>query len=67
MRLLPMVPTRCFYSRWTRWSKKGVFVPMTAGLASEHSEETTEMIDATYPKAHQTATTMGVKKGGVDA
>jgi hypothetical protein len=30
------------------------------------SEEKTVMIDATYLKAHRTATSMGVKKGGVD-
>lgn len=36
-----------------------------AGLAVEHREEKTVMIDATYPKAHRTATSMGVKKGGV--
>jgi hypothetical protein len=38
-----------------------------AGLTADHSETKTVMIDATYPKAHRTATCMGVKKGGVDA
>ena len=36
-------------------------------LAANHGEEKTVMIDATYLKAHRTATSMGVKKGGVDA
>ncbi|WP_253262466.1 MULTISPECIES: IS5 family transposase [unclassified Roseobacter] len=36
---------------------------MMAGLAAEHGEETTVMIDATYLKAHRTATSLGVKKG----
>lgn len=40
---------------------------MMAGLAAEHGEKKTVMIDATYLKAHRTATSMGVKKGGVDA
>jgi hypothetical protein len=40
---------------------------MMAGLAAEHGEEKTVMIDATYLKAHRTATSMGVKKGGVAA
>ena len=38
-----------------------------AGLAVEHVEEKTGMIDATYLKVHRTATSMGVKMGGVDA
>jgi hypothetical protein len=40
---------------------------MMAGLAAEHGEEKTVMIDATYLKAHRTSTSLGVKKGGVDA
>ncbi len=37
------------------------------GLAAEHGEDKTVMIDATYLIAHRTATSMGVKKGGVGA
>ena len=37
---------------------------MMVGLAAEHGEEKTVMIDATYLKAHRTATSMGVEKGG---
>ena len=48
-------------------SDKGVFARIMVGLAAEHTEEKTVMIDATYLKAHRTATSMGVKKGGVDA
>ena len=33
----------------------------------EAAERMTIMIDATYLKAHRTATSLGVKKGGVDA
>jgi hypothetical protein len=40
---------------------------MMAGLAAEHGETKTVMIDATYLKANRTTTSLGVKKGGVDA
>ena len=36
---------------------------MMAGLAAEHGEVKTVMIDATYLKAHRTATNMAAKKG----
>ena len=60
-------PHKTLYNRWKRWSDKGIFAQMMLGLAAEHGEEKTVMIDATYLKAHRTATSMGVKKGGVDA
>ena len=60
-------PHKTLYSRWRRWSGKGIFARMMAGLAAEHGEEKTVMIDATYLKAHRTATSMAVKKGGVAA
>jgi transposase len=59
-------PHKTLYNRWKRWSDKGIFARMMAGLAAEHGEQKTVMIDATYLKAHRTATSMGVKKGGVD-
>ncbi len=40
---------------------------MMAGLAAEHGEQKAVMIDATYLKAHRTATSMAAKKGGVAA
>ena len=42
-------------------------IALMAGLAAEHGEKKTVMIDATYLKAHRTATSLGVKKGGVGA
>lgn len=36
-------------------------------LAAEHGEKKTVMIDATYLKAHRTASSLGAKKGGVAA
>jgi len=40
---------------------------MTASLAAEHDEEKPVIIEATYFKAHRTATSLGVKKGALDA
>jgi len=37
---------------------------MMEGLASEGGEETVVMIDATYLKAHRTASSLRAKKGG---
>jgi len=60
-------PHKTLHNRWKRWSDKGLFARMMAGLAAEHGEQKTVMIDATYLKAHRTASSLGVKKGGVDA
>jgi transposase len=37
-------PHKTLYSRWKRWSEKGIFARMMAGLAAEHGEKTTVMI-----------------------
>ena len=58
---------KTLYNRWKRWSDKGIFARMMLGLAAAHGEKKTVMIDATYLKAHRTATSMGAKKGGVVA
>ena len=50
-----------------RGHEQGIFAQMMIGLAADHGEEKTVMIDATYLKAHRTASSLGVKKGGVDA
>jgi len=67
-------PHKTLYSRWKRWSEKGIFARMMAGLAAEHGEKTIVVIplidcfaincrvmDATYLKAHRTASSLGVK------
>jgi hypothetical protein len=41
-----------------------VFARMMEGLASDGGEEKTVMIDATYLKAHRTASSLRAKKGG---
>ncbi len=42
----------------------GVFARMMEGLASERTEHKTIMIDASYLKAHRTASSLWAKKGG---
>ena len=56
-------PHKTLYSRWRRWSGKGIFARMMASLAANHGEEKAVMINATYLKAHRTAISMAVKKG----
>ena len=57
-------PPKTLYNRWKRWSGMGVFARMMAGLAGEADAPKTVMIDATYLKAHRTASSLGAKKGG---
>ena len=58
-------PAKTLYNRGKRWSEKGVFARIMAGLAAEGAEHKTIMIDATYLKAHRTASSLRAKKGGV--
>jgi hypothetical protein len=51
-------PPKTLYNRWKRWSDKGVFARMMYGLAAEAAVPKTVMIDATYLKAHRTATSL---------
>jgi hypothetical protein len=46
-----------------RWGKRGVFLRMMEGLSAMDVEPRTIMIDATYLKAHRTASSLRVKKG----
>ena len=57
-------PAKTLYNRWKRWGDMGVFARMMDGLASEAATPKTVMIDATYLKAHRTASSLGLKKGG---
>ena len=57
-------PPKTLYNRWKRWGNMGVFARIMAGLASEAAVPKTVMIDATYLKAHRTATSLRSKKGG---
>jgi transposase len=58
-------PPKTLYNRWKRWGDMGVFARMMEGLASESTEKKTVMIDATYLKAHRTASSLRAKKGGL--
>lgn len=59
-------PAKTLYNRWKRWGEAGVFVRMMEGLAAGSADPRTVMIDATYLKAHRTASSLAVKKGGLD-
>ena len=56
-------PPKTLYNRWKRWSEMGVFARIFEKLAAEAADETTIMIDATYLKAHRTASSLRSKKG----
>ena len=56
-------PPKTLNNRWKRWSDKEVFARMMDGLAAEAATPKTVMIDATYLKAHRTATSLRSKKG----
>ncbi len=44
-----------------------MFATVTSELAAQAQETEMAMIDATRPKAHRTALSMAVQKGGMDA
>ncbi len=59
-------PSKTLYNRWKRWGEMGVFARIMEGLATEAAAPKTVMIDATHLKAHRTASSLAVKKGGAD-
>ena len=60
-------PPKTLYNRWKRWSDMGIFARILMGLGEQASDNKTISIDATYLKAHRTASSLRLKKGGVDA
>ena len=60
-------PAKTLYNRWKRWGEAGVFVRIMEGLAAAGADPKTVMIDATYLKAHRTASSLAVKKGALAA
>ena len=56
-------PHKTLSNRWKRWSEAGVFIGMMQGLSGGNAERRTVMIDATYLKAHRTASSLRVKRG----
>ena len=59
-------PHKTLYNRWKRWSDMGVFGRIMEGLAAKAPDNKTISIDVTYLKAHRMASSLRVKKGGVD-
>lgn len=59
-------PAKTLCNRWKRWSDMGVFARIMEGPAAEAPDNETISIDATYLKAHRTASSLSVEKGGVD-
>lgn len=60
-------PHKTLYNRWKRWGAMGIITRMMEGLSAQRAEPRAVMIDAKYLKAHRTASSLGVKKGGSDA
>lgn len=56
-------PHKTLYNRWKQWGEMGVFLRMMEGLAAADADPKTVMNDATYLKAHRTASSLRVKKG----
>ena len=52
-------PHKTLCNRWKRWSNAGVFVRMMEGLSAAKPERRAVVIDATYLKAHRTASSLG--------
>jgi transposase len=57
-------PPKTLYNRWKRWGDKGIFARMMEVLASEAAVPKAMMIDATFLKAHRTASSLRSRKGG---
>jgi transposase len=60
-------PHKTLYSRWKRWCEKGICARMLLVLADQGGDTETLMIYATHLKTHRTASSLGLKKGGVAA
>lgn len=58
-------PSKTLYNRWKRWSDLGVFMRIMNGLAADAPDNKTISMDATYFKAHRTASSLRLKKRGV--
>lgn len=56
-------PPKTLCNRRKRWSDMGAFARIMMGLAEQAPGNKTISIDATYLKAHRTASSLRVKKG----
>ena len=59
-------PPKTLYNRWKRWSRMGVFATIMTELAAQAQDTGIVMIAATHAKAHRTASSLAVQKGGAD-
>lgn len=59
-------PPKTLYNRWKRWSRMGVFATIMTELAAKGQDSGIVMIDATHAKAHRTASSLALQKGGAD-
>jgi transposase len=57
-------PPKTLYNRWKRWSRMGVFARILTELAAAGQETGTVRMDATHLKAHRTASSLALQKGG---
>jgi transposase len=60
-------PHKTLYNRFRRWAEKGVFQRIFAELAGIHANDGTVILDSTHIKAHRTAASLLLKKGGAAA
>ncbi len=60
-------PHKTLYNRWKRWGEAGVFTRMMEELVAAGAEPKTVTIDATYLKAHRTASSLRVTRGALAA
>ena len=60
-------PHKTLYNCFVRWSRRGIFETIFAGLAGESSVPEHIMIDSTHLKAHRTAASLRKKGGGLRA
>lgn len=58
-------PHKTFCNRWKRWGDLGAFARVIDELDSKGSQEKSVLIDATYLKAHRTASGLRAKKARI--
>ena len=56
-------PHQTINNQWKRWSERGVFTRLMKRLVAGNAEPKNVMIDATYLKAHRTASSQRVDMG----
>lgn len=59
-------PPKTLSNRWKRRSRMGVFATIMTELAAKGQDTGIVMIDATHAKAHRTASSLALQKGGAD-